>query len=190
MRFDATALRRALQRLGRPGLLGLAALLLAAGLELGLARHWTQEQESLQAQAERLQRQLRRQQATAGAQASAATPEQWRAALPGPERREQRLADLLEAGLRAGLASPRTEHRLGVDAASGVERLRVSMPVRGGYAQLRGFIEAALRQDPALSLDALKLRRTAPAAAELEAELQWSLHGRAAAVAAEGGRKP
>ena len=41
-------------------------------------------------------------------------------------------------------------------------------------------IAAALEHDPALSLDAVKLRRVSPMAAEVDAELQWSLHGRAA----------
>lgn len=181
----SAALRRqlarlpALRRLGWPGALGLLALLVAGGLELGLAQRWHQEQQALTAQAEQLQRQLRLQRAS-GAAASQATPEQWRAGLPGPELRQQRLADLLEAGLRAGVSTPRTEHRLSVDGNAGLERLRVSMPVQGGYAALRAFLEQALRQDPALSLDAIKLRRTAPSSPELEAELQWSLHGRAA----------
>jgi hypothetical protein len=174
----------ALRRLGWPGALGLLALLVAGGLELGLAQRWHQEQLALTAQAEQLQRQLRLQRAS-GAAASQATPEQWRAGLPGPELRQQRLADLLEAGLRAGVSTPRTEHRLSVDGNAGLERLRVSMPVQGGYAALRAFLEQALRQDPALSLDAIKLRRTAPSSPELEAELQWSLHGRAAL--SEGG---
>ena len=84
----------------------------------------------------------------------------------------QRLADLLEMGLRLGLQSSRSEHRLSVDAATGLERLRVTMPLSGGYEQLRQYIEAALRHDPGLSLDGLKLRRTSPQAAELEASVQ------------------
>ncbi|MFN5049700.1 GspMb/PilO family protein [Roseateles sp.] len=179
------ALRR-LGRLGWPGALGLLALLVAGGLELGLAQRWQQERQTLESQAEQLQRQLRLQRAS-GAAAGPGTPEQWRAGLPGPELRQQRLADLLEAALRAGVSTPRTEHRLSVDANAGLERLRVSMPVQGSYATLRAFLEQALRQDPALSLDGLKLRRSNPASAELEAELQWSLHGRAAL--SEGGSR-
>jgi hypothetical protein len=177
---------RRLGRLGWPGALGLLALLVAGGLELGLVQRWHQEQQTLEAQAEQLQRQLRLQRAS-GAAAAQGTPEQWRAGLPGPELRQQRLADLLEAALRAGVSTPRTEHRLSVDANTGLERLRVSMPVQGSYATLRAYLEQALRQDPALSLDGLKLRRSHPASAELEAELQWSLHGRAAL--SEGGAR-
>lgn len=171
-------LRPALRRLGWPGVLGIAALLLAGLLELGLARRWDGQAQDMEAQALRLQSQLRRQQLLAGTPAPV-SPEQWlQRQLPSAQQREQRLADLLELSLRAGLSGSRTEHRLSVDTASGLERLRISMPVQGSYAQLRGFIEAALRQDLALSLDSLKLRRTSPSAGELEAELGWSLHAR------------
>lgn len=181
----APALRK-LGRLGWPGAVGLLALLVAGGLELGLVQHWQQQHQALETRVEQLQRQLRLQRAS-GTAAGPGTPEQWRASLPGPELRQQRLADLLEAAVRAGVSTPRTEHRLSVDGNAGLERLRVSMPVQGSYATLRAFLEQALRQDPALSLDGLKLRRSDPAGAELEAELQWSLHGRAALT--EGGTR-
>lgn len=179
-------LRPALRRLGWPGLLGLGALLLAGLLELGLAQRWETEAQQLESHALRLQSQLRRQQLQAGTPAPV-SPEQWlQHQLPSAQLREQRLADLLELSLRAGLSGSRTEHRLSVDTATGLERLRISMPVQGTYAQLRGFIEAALRQDLALSLDSLKLRRANPAAGELEAELGWSLHARTS----EAGTRP
>jgi hypothetical protein len=171
-----SGLQQMLRGLGRPGLLGLAALGLAAGVELGLAQRWQHEGQVLQARAEGLQRQLRVQRASGSTEA--VTPSQWQQALPEAGLRQQRLADLLELSLRAGLTGSRTEHRLSIDATAGLERLRVSMPVQGGYAQLRGFIESALRQDAALSLDSLRLRRSTPSAAEVEAELVWSLHAR------------
>lgn len=174
--MSIASMQQSLRALRWPGLLGLAALALAALLELGLTQRWQAQSDDLQATAERLQRQLRLQRASgAGPEA---TLQSWQLALPDADQRQQRLADLLEQGLRAGLLSSRTEHRLSIDATAGLERLRVSMPLQGGYAQLRGFIEAALRQDPALSLDSLKLRRASPAAAQIDAELVWSLHAR------------
>lgn len=177
-RLDAAALRRGARALGWPGLIGLLALLLAAAL-CGLAARWDGQAAQYQAQTERLRQELRLKRAAGLQQAQApATQAQWWQALPAATERQQRLADLLEMGLRLGLVSARSEHRLSVDAAAGLERLRVSMPVSGGYAQLRQFIAAALQHDAALSLDGLKLRRASPQAAELEAELQWSLHSR------------
>lgn len=173
---------RSLRALGAPGVFAALALALAAGLAWQ-GQRWGQEAAADAAAADRLRAALRLQRALAPAGAASAaelpsTPEQWRQTLPLASLRQQRLADLLEMGLRLGLVSSRTEHRLTVDAASGLERLRVTMPLSGGYAQLRQYIEAALRHDPALSLDSLKLRRANPQAPELEAELQWSLHGR------------
>ncbi|MBT9492837.1 MAG: hypothetical protein IV107_10925 [Paucibacter sp.] len=173
-------LKRSIKALGWPGLLGLLALALAAALAFG-AQTWTTQAAQLQAEADGLGLQLRGLRAAGvlnGPVAAPATPQQWQQALPSADARQQRLADLLEIGLRMGMVSARTEHRLTVDAGAGLERLRVSMPLTGGYAQLRAFIDAALRHDPALSLDALKLRRNNPNAPELEAELTWSLHGR------------
>ena len=180
MTMNANELKRRLKELGWPGLLGLTALVLAGGLFL-LAQSWSAQTAQLQAEADQLSRELRSQRAAgllSAAAAPAATPQQWQQALPSAEARQQRLADLLEIGLRMGLVSARTEHRLSVDTNAGLERLRVSMPLTGGYTQLRAFIAAALRHDPALSLDALKLRRSTPDAPELEADLVWSLHAR------------
>jgi Tfp pilus assembly protein PilO len=167
--------KRQLRGLGWPGLLG--ALGLAAALALGLAaQRWDREAAALQARADTLRRTApaRDERATT----EAATPAEWLRSLPPAAERQQRLADLLEIGLRLGLTPQRTEHRLSLDADAGLERLRVTMPLTGGYGQLRHFIEAALEHDPALSLDSLKLRRATPQAGELEAELVWSLHGR------------
>lgn len=175
--MNLAVIKRQAARLGWPGALGLAALLIALGL-LVFGKSLDAQTVRLQAEADGLRQQLRAQRAAGTAAQAPATPQQWQLALPSSEQRQQRLADLLEIGMRQGLVSARTEHRLSVDTGAGLERLRVTMPLVGGYAQLRGFIEAALRHDPALSLDSLRLRRASPNAAELEADLVWSLHGR------------
>lgn len=179
----AATARKTWHALGWPGAAGLVALALAAALAL-LAQRWDADAAALQRQAEQLRGRLRAQQLAAPTAAAQASPQQWLARLPSARERQQRLADLLEIALRLGLNSQRTEHRLSVDAAAGLERLRVTMPLTGGYAQLRQFIEAALAHDAALSLDGLKLRRASPQATELDAELVWSLHARSEAVAA------
>lgn len=184
-------LRQAWRALGLPGCVGLLALALAAGL-WGLAASWDQQALQAEARADQLRHDLRVKRVAGLQQAQApATQAQWWQALPAAGERQQRLADLLEMSLRLGLLSSRTEHRLSVDAAAGLERLRVSMPVNGSYAQVRQFIAAALQHDAALSLDSLKLRRSSPLAPEVEAELQWSLHSRADARAlAQDGARP
>lgn len=170
MRSALLRLRRAL---GWPGLAGLFALALA-GLALAASDRWDRQAATLQGEARALRAKARPVAAAASAPVSA---QQWQAALPSARDRQQRLADLLELAIRMDLNGSRTEHRL--STSEGLERLRVTMPLTGSYAQLRRFIGAALEHDPALSLDAIKLRRAGPMAAQVEAELQWSLHGRA-----------
>ncbi|KQY90340.1 GspMb/PilO family protein [Pelomonas sp. Root1444] len=167
-------LQRLVRALGWPGLAGLAALLLAAAAIM-LAQRWDAQAAALQAEAHTLRAKAR---PAAAATAVPVSVQQWQAALPAAAARQQRLADLLELSIRMDLNSARTEHRLAT--SEGLERLRVTMPLTGSYAQVRRFIGAALAHDPALSLDALKLRRVSPVSTDVDAELQWSLHGRAA----------
>lgn len=168
-----TPWQRVVSVLGAPGLAGIAALVLAAVAVLA-GQRWDAQATALQAEAHA----LRARASPAAPQALHVGVQQWQAALPSPRDRQQRLADLLELGLRLDLSGVRTEHRL--STSEGLERLRVTMPLTGSYAQLRRFIGAALAHDPALSLDAVKLRRVSPLSSDVEAELQWSLHGRAA----------
>jgi hypothetical protein len=171
MRSQLTAL---VKTLGWPGLAGLAALALAVAAVV-LGQRWNAQAAILQDEA----RQLRARAAPVAAAAAApVSMQQWQAGLPPSSARQQRLADLLELAIRLELNGARTEHRLA--AAEGLERLRVTMPLTGSYAQIRRFIGSALAHDPALSLDAVKLRRASPLSADVDAELQWSLHGRAA----------
>jgi hypothetical protein len=158
--------------LGWPGVAGLAALALAV-VAIVLGQRWDAKAAALQAEA----KQLRAKAAPVAVAAAPVSVQQWQAALPPSTDRQQRLADLLELSIRLELNGARTEHRLAT--SEGLERLRVTMPLTGSYAQIRRFIAAALEHDPALSLDAVKLRRASPMATDVDAELQWSLHGRA-----------
>ncbi|MFG6414199.1 GspMb/PilO family protein [Roseateles sp. DC23W] len=168
-----TRLQAIWKALGWPGVAGLAALGLAV-LAVLAGQRWDAQAAALQAEAQALRAKAR----PAAATAAPVSVQQWQAALPTAATRQQRLADLLELAIRLDLNGARTEHRLA--SGDGLERLRVSMPLTGNYAQIRRFIAAALAHDPALSLDAVKLRRASPVSADVDAELQWSLHGRAA----------
>jgi len=165
-------MHRLVKSLGWPGLAGVAALVLAV-VAIVLGQRWDAQAAALQAEAHALRAKAR----PATTTASPVSVQQWQAALPAAGERQQRLADLLELSIRLELNGARTEHRL--STAEGLERLRVTMPVTGSYAQVRRLISAALEHDPALSLDSIKLRRVSPMSTDVDAELQWSLHGRA-----------
>jgi len=81
-------------------------------------------------------------------------------------------------------------HRLargtGLDLAQGEYRLerrtnglwayRVTLPVRGGYGQLRDFLSAVLKDMPVASIDALRFERKRAADTQLEAQVRLTLY--------------
>lgn len=104
------------------------------------------------------------------------SPQPFVQSLPLDDTRQARTAALLALATELGLPWPRSEFRYSADAALGLAQYRIAMTLRGDYVALRSYVGEALRRDPALSLDSLKLRRLQPAGAELTAELSWVLH--------------
>lgn len=100
------------------------------------------------------------------------------ASLPPDSERQSRTTALLALSAEAGLPWPRTEFRYQADTDGGLAQYRIAMSVTGRYAALRHYVEEALRRDPALGLESLRLRRETGGA--LKAELSWVLHMQAA----------
>ena len=168
----------ALKAWGWPGAASLALLAVAGGAA-GYEAYCRGLQRQASVQVRQLEVRLRAL-AKAPVVAPASTRAGWLASLPVSEARQRRLADLLEAAIREGLNATHTEYQLGVDQAAGLERLRITMPIQGSYAQIRQFVGTALAHDPALSLDSLRLSRSSPQGSQIEAELVWSVHGKLA----------
>lgn len=103
---------------------------------------------------------------------------------PAADERHRRVDHLLALATGLGLQPRRSELRSLPETELGLTRVRIVLPLSGSYAQLRRFVEQALRDDPALSLDTLRLERADVQANELRAELQWSLWMRTADAAA------
>jgi len=173
------ALRRAareLRRWGLPGALGSALLIAAAVLAavaLPQARLALQGEEEALA-AVRLAA-ARAERNGAAFDASADPLQSFRAAFPASQERHRRITNLMLLASGLGLKPRRSDVRTVPETALGLTRVRVVLPLSGPYPALRRFIDQALREDPALSLDLLRLERSDPQAGELKAELQWSL---------------
>ncbi len=80
------------------------------------------------------------------------------------------------------LAWQRAEFAQSEDAAPGVARLQITVPVSGEYRAVRTALQRALLEMPQLSLDQVRLQREAGPAAVLEARLRFSLWLRPAGV--------
>lgn len=165
---------RDLRRWGLPGLMALllaaiAAWLLLIELPRGAAQlladeqRWTQARQALAA-------------ASAARAAPAADPaSRFRSAFPPALDRHRRIEQLLAMATVMGLQSQRSDVRDAAAGANGLMRVRVTMPLTGPYENLRRYVDVALREDSALTLDLLRMERPDPSQPALRAELQWSL---------------
>ena len=81
------------------------------------------------------------------------------------------------------LAWQRAEFQQSDDAAAGVVRLQITVPVTGEYAAMRHALQRALAEMPQLSLDQVRLQREQAGTTQLEARLRFSLWLRAAGTA-------
>jgi hypothetical protein len=166
------------RRLGLPAGAAAAGALLALVASALLVAWWVPQWQVETAQALQAAHGLQQQQRRQAAAAPAGAPPwlAWRGTLPSAATRQEHLADLLALALRHGVTVARSEQRIEPLADLGLERYRVLMPASASYADLRAFVEAALLAQPALSLDRLRLQRSAGSTTLVEADLQWSLH--------------
>lgn len=163
-----SAWRAVTSHLGYPGACGVVALLAASWLLAVLVPQRETELAQWRARA------------AAAAQAPAAVGK------PAPRAVAERfpdadtLPDWLErmhaAGIAAGVAAGRAEYRLASAGEEGLARHHIALPVRGTYAQVRGFIAGLLEAVPALAIADVELRRDGIASAAVEARLNATLY--------------
>lgn len=118
------------------------------------------------------------------AQAAEMARAQTAAAADAGQREQPTLAPAAAAALRrlfdaaeaAGLDLPQGDYRLTEIQDAHLRRYQLSLPVSGGYPQVRAFVTEALNADPALALAAILLRRDRIEDAELEAMLNFTLY--------------
>jgi len=86
------------------------------------------------------------------------------------------LRRLFDAADRAGLELAQGEYRLTEVKDARLRRYQLSLPVAGGYPEIRAFVAQALNADPALALTAIQLRREQIENPELDALLSFTLY--------------
>lgn len=100
---------------------------------------------------------------------------QFRAAFAPAQQRHERLARLMLLAGSLGLEARRGEFRELQEPLLGLLRYRLTLPLAGPYAAARKFVEQALREDVALSLDNLRIERSDVQSDSCRIELQFSL---------------
>lgn len=176
LRLDSATLTHAARRLGLVGWVGLALLAFAAWGEWGSSAAIQRDIADKQSQA----RQFRQQAATG--KDGAVPQDQPRVLLAAlyermaaPAARPRALEALLKQAQAQGLAVDAVHFHTQEPGLAGVVRHEVSLPVKGSYAALRSWLALALSEQPALSLDALLIKRQQAQTDEAEARATLSL---------------
>lgn len=168
-------LRQGARRLGATGLVGLALLAAALGLQLTAV---TATRAAVAAKDARLA-QLR-----VAAQARAARPApppvDPLARLPAKGSASRQIGELERLARDHGLDLPRGQYSVSALSGTPLLRWQLVLPVEATYATLHAFLVAALAHSPNLTLDEFKLKRERIESPELQAELRLSLFVEAA----------
>ncbi len=87
----------------------------------------------------------------------------------------------LHAHARAGgLVLESGEYRPLPDPSGKLVRYQITLPVKGGYTQVRSFLARAMRDTPGLALDGIGFQRDKDDSQALEAQLRFTVYLRAA----------
>lgn len=168
-------LNAALRRLGSAGVLGIGVLLACAAFYVWTVAPLDEEVSARKAALERLQSRTLYRPASAGGRAEELR--RFYDLFPPAERLTDEVARLHRLGRAAGLDLAQGEYRL-ERRGTGLWAYRVTLPVRGSYAQLRDFLGALLKDMPIASIEGLRFERKRAADTQLEAQVRVTLHVR------------
>jgi hypothetical protein len=167
-----------LRRLGSVGVLGIGLLIGCAAFYFSALAPLDRDIASQKAALERLQSR-----SSAYRPASTGSREEelrrFYNLFPTTERLTEEVARLHRLGRAAGLDLAQGEYRL-ERRPTGLWAYRVTLPVRGTYPQLRGFLGSVLKEMPVASVEGLRFERKHAADTQLEAQVRVTVHVRPA----------
>ena len=163
------------RKLGKAGSLGLALLVLAAGFQAGTINSEKQRLQTLQNEIYEL-RQRAAKSSSQEARSPVSTLAAFYAFFPAPEDLPQVLDRIYGAAKRHSLVLERGEYRVTKGVVGAMLQYRVVFPVRGTYPQVRKFVDAALGDVPALSLESVHFERQKIAEGALDAKVTLIVH--------------
>lgn len=85
------------------------------------------------------------------------------------------LAQLYSLARQAGIEWRQADYRLAESRSLRLAEYSITLPLSGGYGQVRAFLENALAEIPVLTLDHVTIRRKAAADPRVEAEVRLTL---------------
>jgi Tfp pilus assembly protein PilO len=92
---------------------------------------------------------------------------------PLSENVPELLGRVNQSALQHQLMLEKGEYKLSREAEFGLARYQVTLPVRGQYADVRGFVNDVLEAIPSAAVEELTLKRETIDAPELEARVRF-----------------
>ena len=172
----AWSARQWLARAGWPGALGLALLAASAAFSLAATLPRLAERDALRDKS--LQMHARARVAQLHPEEKPGRERQLRtfyAFFPAPATLPDWLGRIYAAAQRRGLSLELGQYKPAQEAGARLMRYQVVLPVRGSYAQIRGFVNEVLREVPSASLDDIALKRDNIGSGQIEARLRMTI---------------
>jgi Tfp pilus assembly protein PilO len=170
-------LRREVGRLGGAGVVGIGLIVFAMTFYLSAYRPARLDLSGLRAEARQLQERLRVGESLTGR--AAAPSEQlatFYAFFPSEASTPQWLARIYAAAAAKGLALETGEYKLEHKVGERLARYEILLPVKGSYAQIRGFVAEVLATVPAAVLEEVNLKRESIQSPRLDARVRFALY--------------
>lgn len=178
MAIPRLVLSETLQRLGRPGVIGIALLAFSLSLTVSTLLPSWQELKRVRAEAAAAQEMQRTAASRAPApdHSAAGQLRAFYAIFPLRTDAPASLAHMFAAARDSGLQLSRGEYVVVTDRQTGLVLYRMTLPVRGGYTQIREFVAASLKAEPALALDELTFERPSISETQVQARVRLTLY--------------
>jgi Tfp pilus assembly protein PilO len=168
-------LERWLRRIGPAGVLGIGVLLACAGFYIDALAPAQDQARSQRVALERLRARTPYQPVTTTGRGE--DLQRFYGLFPSTAQLTDHVERLHRLARKSGLELAQGEYRL-ERRPDGLWAYRVTLPVRGGYAQFRTFLGAVLTEMPIASLDALRFERKKALDTQLEAQVRLTLYAR------------
>lgn len=164
-----------LRALGPTGVIGIGVLFFCMPFYLSAVRPAERELQAERVAVERLR--LRQPYQPVSANNPAAELRRFYMLFPQIQSLPDQLEHLYGLARRSNLELQQGEYRL-ERPGDGMLAYRITLPIRGTYAQVRAFVGAALGEMPTVSIDALRFERKKAADTQLDAQVRLTMYFR------------
>ena len=168
-------IERWLRRLGAPGVLGIGVLLASTGFYMEALAPAEEAAHAERASLDRVRSRTMYQPASTTGRGEDLT--RFYSLFPSAATLSGEVERLHGMALHAGLELAQGDYRL-ERRSEGLWAYRITLPVRGTYAQLRAFLSVVIAGMPVASVDALRFERKKAVDTQLEAQVRLTVHVR------------